>query len=205
MSLSDSIRRLQSYGEGSLEWYAVIEGAHPQFDTLRLLYEFDDRPRWFYVFESSHFEKIQKAGPILFRLEKPEGWLHYWQKKFPGLSGSMLISMAPMIEVRRHLEKLASVRLANQREAIFRFYDSWIMSGLYPLLNNVERNKLHGPVHQWLWCTRGALLFSDETKVVPEKVCPADEPTWLTLDEAKVSGIQQSIVSKRNWELGSNE
>ncbi|MBQ0833233.1 DUF4123 domain-containing protein [Marinobacter sp.] len=205
MLLTDFTRRLRTSKQETAAWYAVIEGAHPQFDALRLLYEFDENPQWFYVFESAHFGSIQKVSPILFKLEKPEWWLQHWQEKYPGLPGSMLMSMAPMVEVRRHLERLASVRLANQREAIFRFYDSWIMNDLYSVLNNAERQNLHGPLHQWLWWVGEALLFSDESRALPTPTYHSDESTWLTLDEEKVGAIKQGMESKRNWELGSNE
>lgn len=205
MLTPEHIRQLRPSNQDAAVWYVVLEGAHPQFDILRLLYEFESNPEWLPIFQSVHYEPVQKAGPVLFIPENPENWLQHWQEQYPELPGSMLLSSVPIAKVCRHLESLASVRLENQREALFRFYDSWIMSALYPVLNNAERQNLDGPGLRWLWCTGGALTLSDESEVVPIKTRVPDAPPWLTLDEKKVGAIRQGIVSKRNWELGSNE
>lgn len=186
-------------------WYVVLEGAHPQFDTLRLLYEFESNPEWLPVFQSAHYKPVQKAGPVLFKPERPEIWLQHWQKVYSELPGSMLMSAAPIAEVCLHLETLASVRLENQREALFRFHDSWIMSALYPVLNDAERQNLYGPVNRWLWRTGEALIFSDESEAVLTQTRAPDAPVWITLNENKISAIRQGMASKRNWELGKNE
>src|SRR5690554_2759981 len=108
MLAPESIRQLASSKHDATAWYVVLEGAHPQFDTLRLLYEFESNPEWLSVFQSVHYHPVQKAGPVLFKLEKPESWLQHWQKKYSELPGSMLMSAAPITEVCCHLESLAS-------------------------------------------------------------------------------------------------
>lgn len=205
MLTPEHIRQLRSSNRDAAVWYVVLEGAHPQFDTLRLLYEFESNPEWLPVFQSVHYEPVQKAGPVLFKPENPESWLQHWQEQYSELPGSMLLSSVPIAKVCHHLESLASVRLENQREALFRFYDSWIMSALYPVLNDVERQKLDGPVLRWLWCEGGALTFSDESEAVSAQTLYYDASTWLILDEQKISAIRQGMASKRNWEISNNE
>jgi len=193
MLINEQVKQLFIPENHAAAWHVIMEGAHPRFDTLRLLYEFESNPEWLPVFQSAHYEPIQQASPILFKPKNPESWLLHWQETFPDLDGSMLASAAPIAEVCTHLEGLASICLENRREVLFRFYDAWIMSALYPVLDNVERLKLHGPVNKWLWCTENAAIFSDELVISPVNAHNVEQAAWLTLNQKKVSAIQKGL------------
>ncbi|MDX1757962.1 MAG: DUF4123 domain-containing protein [Marinobacter sp.] len=184
--------------EPSLNWFAVLEGAHPAYDTRELMYRHIADPEWVPLFQGTEYEALAKASPILLKLDEPQGWHTAWSRSFPGLAGSYLATELSQDRVARHLQTLVSVNVEGGTEAIFRFHDSWIMSALYPSLTDIEKGRFHGPINKWLWLLGNDVGESDFRKPNPEDEYPL-EPGWLNLDRANQEAIFSGIVAKRNW------
>lgn len=181
-----------------LQWFAVLEGAHPSYDARELIYRYISVPEWLPVYQSAEYAALTRVSPILLKLAEPQDWHTKWANLFPGLSGSYLATDQSMKRVAEHLQSLVSVGVENGSEAIFRFHDSWIMSGLYSVLCDSDRDKLHGPINRWLW-VRGNRYEESESRALTSTEVPPLQPGWLTLDREKQDAIYEGIVAKRTW------
>lgn len=122
------------FHEKHLQWYALLEGAHPTYNTLDLVYKNIAIPEWAAIYQFAPYEALAKVSPVLVKLDQPRKWLQQWQQSFPGLAGSMLGSDSGLETVVGHLRTLVSVRVEGGVDSLFRFHDSWIASALYPTL-----------------------------------------------------------------------
>ncbi|SFL88068.1 DUF4123 domain-containing protein [Marinobacter zhejiangensis] len=181
-----------------LQWFAVLEGAHPSYDTRELIYRYISVPEWIPVYQTAEYAALTKVSPILLKLEEPQDWHVKWVTLFPGLSSSYLATNQSMECVAEHLQTLSSVGVEKGGEAIFRFHDSWIMSSLYSALSESDRGKLHGPINKWLW-VRGNRFEESENRGYNPTEGLSLEPGWLTLDREKQDAIYEGIVAKRTW------
>lgn len=184
--------------DDDLNWYAVLEGAHPYYDTLGLIYAHIPVPEWLPIYQFGPYTALAKAGPVLLKLNQPDHWINHWQASFPDLAGSLIGSGQDLARVGNHLRTLVSVHVEGGTEALFRFHDSWITSALYPTLEEAERARIHGPIDKWLW------LRGDKIKIGerPGEHSPASEPLedgWLQLDKIKQNAISEGLAAKRNW------
>ena len=78
------------FHEKHLQWYALLEGAHPTYNTLDLVYKNIAIPEWAAIYQFAPYEALAKVSPVLVKLDQPRKWLQQWQQSFPGLAGSML-------------------------------------------------------------------------------------------------------------------
>lgn len=189
------------FSDGGLQWYALIEGAHPSHDTMDLVYKNIETPTWVALYQFAPYETLTKASPVLLKLDQPEEWLHQWQQSFPGLTGSMLGSEKSLKAVTDHLRTLLSVRVEGGADALFRFHDSWIASALYPTLDDTERARFHGPICQWLWPRGGEICQAERPGEMPTEDQVLSDG-WLQLRTESQLAIHQGLMSKRNWKEG---
>lgn len=189
------------FPDSGLQWYALLEGAHPTYNTLDLVYKNIAIPEWVAIYEFAPYEALMKASPVLLKLDQPKEWLHQWQQLFPGLAGSMLGSDTSLEAVADHLRTLVSVRVEGGADALFRFHDSWIASALYPTLDDTERARFHGPICQWLWPRGGEICQAERPgEMLTEDLALSDG--WLQLSTEGQRAIHQGLRSKRNWKEG---
>lgn len=189
------------FPEKDLQWYALLEGAHPTYNTLDLVYKHIATPEWVAIYQFSPYEALTKASPVLLKLDQPQEWLHQWQQSFTGLAGSMLGSDTSLETVAVHLRTLVSVRVEGGADSLFRFHDSWIASALYPTLDDTERARLHGPVCQWLWPRGGEIRQAERPGEMPTEDQVLSDG-WLQLSRENQQAIHQGLMSKRNWKEG---
>lgn len=187
----------ESFLTGNGYWYALLDGAHPTYNTRKLIYEHLPVPEWIALYDDGPYQALVKHGPILLQLTHPTKWLALWQASFPGLPGSLVYSMAPLDVVCNHLRTLISVRVEGGPDALFRFHDSWILSALYPALTDAERLALHGPVERWLWVC-GDTVNQGEL-VAKQEAVQLKEDSWLVLDREGQEAIREGMIAKRNW------
>lgn len=181
-----------------LQWFAVLEGAHPSYDIRELIYRYISVPEWVPLYQSAEYAALAIVSPVLLKLEEPQDWHTKWVTLFPGLPGSYLATNQGMECVAEHLHTLITVGVEKGGEAIFRFHDSWIMSSLYSALSDSDRNRFHGPVNKWLWVRGNRFEESENRGSNPTEEHPL-EPGWLTLDRLKQDAIYEGIVAKRTW------
>lgn len=189
------------FSDGGLQWYTLMEGAHPSHDTMDLVYKNIETPTWVALYQFAPYETLTKASPVLLKLDQPEEWLHQWQQSFPGLAGSMLGSEKSLEAVTDHLRTLLSVRVEGGVDSLFRFHDSWIASALYPTLDDTERARFHGPICQWLWPRGGEICQAER----PGEMLTEDQALsegWLQISKEGQRAIHQGLMSKRNWKEG---
>lgn len=70
-----------------------------------------------------------------------KGWGESW--------ASYLTTRSSFEELRRHFRKFLLVRLDNNEEAYFRFYDPRVLSEFLPTCNEAELAEFFGPVEAW--------------------------------------------------------
>lgn len=187
-----------SFSNSNLQWYALLEGAHPAFNTPALIYSHIEVPESVALYQNSPYESLSNVSPVLVKIDQPHDWLHHWQSAFPGLDGLMLSSKDNLEAVAAHLQTLVSVRVEGGADAIFRFHDSWVASSLYPTLDEAEKARLHGVVHQWLWvCGRQAFTAERAGETIQDE--PPLSDGWLHLSKASQHAISKGMLSKRNW------
>ncbi|MDI9244423.1 DUF4123 domain-containing protein [Marinobacter sp. CHS3-4] len=187
-----------SFSNSNLQWYALLEGAHPTFNTPGLIYSHIELPESVALYQNSPYEALSDVSPILVKIDQPHDWLHHWQGAFPSLDGLMLSSKDHLEVVAAHLQTLVSVRVEGGADAIFRFHDSWVASSLYPTLDESEKTRLHGVVRQWLWvCGRQAFTAERADEAAQDE--PPLSDGWLQLSKASQLAISNGMLSKRNW------
>lgn len=189
------------FSDGGLQWYALLEGAHPAHNALDLVYKHIATPEWVAIYQFAPYEALTKASPVLLKLDQPQDWLQHWQQSFPGLAGSMFSSEKSLEAVAGHLRTLVSVRVEGGADSLFRFHDSWIASALYPTLDDTERARFHGPVCQWLWPRGREIRQADR----PGEMLTEDQVLsdgWLQLSKENQQAIHQGLMSKRVWKEG---
>ncbi|MDC0664183.1 DUF4123 domain-containing protein [Marinobacter sp. SS21] len=184
--------------ERTLNWFVILEGAHPAYNTRDLIYRYVSDPQWVPVYQGTEYEVLAQVSPILLKLNKPQDWHIAWSTSFPGLAGSYLASDQGQDGIARHLQTLVSVNVEGGAESIFRFHDSWIMSALYSSLTDSEKDRVHGPINKWLWLLGNSIVESEYRKRTPAIEYPL-EPGWLNLDRAKQEAIFNGLLAKRNW------
>jgi len=186
--------------DNDLQWYALLEGAHPAYNTLGLVYKHIATPEWIAIYQFASYESLTKVSPVLLKLDQPQEWLQQWQKEFPDLSGSFLGSEKSIETVASHLRTMVSVRVEGGPDSIFRFHDPWIASALYPSLDGTQQAKFHGSVCQWLWFCGHNVCRAER----PEKTVEDDALSegWLRLSAKNQQAIHDGLVSKRNWKEG---
>jgi len=187
--------------EPALNWFVVLEGAHPAYNTRELIYRYVSDPQWVSIYQGTEYAALTKVSPILLKLNQPRDWHTAWSTSFPGLAGSYLASDQGQDGIARHLQTLVSVNVEGGAQAIFRFHDSWIMSALYSSLTDFEKDRIHGPINKWLWLRGNGIGESEYRKLNPASEHPL-EPGWLNLDRAKQEAIFNGLVAKRNWKEG---
>lgn len=189
------------FPDGDLQWYALLEGAHPAYNTLDLVYRHISIPEWVAIYQFASYEPLTKVSPVLIKLDQPHEWLHQWQQSFPGLAGSMLGSKRSLEAVAGHLRTLVSVRVEGGADSLFRFHDSWIASALYPTLDDTELVRFYGPICQWLWPRGGEICRAERPgEILTEDLAMSDG--WLQLSTEGQRAIHQGLRSKRNWKEG---
>lgn len=191
---ADNVR----FPDSGPQWFALLEGAHPAYNTLDLVYKNIAIPEWVAIYQFAPYEALVTVSPVLLKLDQPEEWLSYWQQSFPGLAGSMFASWDSLEVVTRHLRTLVSVRVEGGADALFRFHDSWIASALYPTLDDAERKRFHGPICKWLW-PRGTEICQSAHAEDMSREDPALSDGWLKLSTESQRAIHQGLVAKRNW------
>ena len=189
------------FHEKHLQWYALLEGAHPTYNTLDLVYKNIAIPEWAAIYQFAPYEALAKVSPVLVKLDQPRKWLQQWQQSFPGLAGSMLGSDSGLETVVGHLRTLVCVRVEGGVDSLFRFHDSWIASALYPTLEDTERVRFHGPICQWLWPRGGEVYRAERPGEMPTEDRALSEG-WLQLSTESQRAIHQGLMSKRNWKEG---
>lgn len=187
-----------SFSKNDLQWYAVLEGAHPEFNTPGLVYNHIEVPESVALYQHSPYESLSNVSPVLVRIDEPYDWLQHWQSAFPGLDGLMFSSTENLDVVAAHLQTLISVRVEGGADSIFRFHDSWVASSLYSTLGEAEKARLHRVVYQWLWVC-GHQAFTAERAIETAQEEPLLSDGWLKLSEASQQAISNGILSKRNW------
>ncbi|KPQ28973.1 MAG: protein of unknown function containing DUF4123 domain [Marinobacter excellens HL-55] len=180
-----------------LQWFAILEGAHPNYDTRALIYRHISVPEWAPVYQAPEYSALVRVSPILLKLADPQDWHRTWTLLFPELSGSYLASEKNLECVAEHLQTMVSVGF-EKGESIFRFHDSWIMSSLYPTLSESDRDRLHGPIEKWLWLRGNRFEESEDRSSISTEGYPL-EAGWLTLDGEMQEAIYAGIVAKRTW------
>lgn len=181
-----------------LHWYAVLEGADPDYNTLELIYRHLPAPEWLPLYQFGPYTALAKAGPVLLKLDRPGNWVRLWHESFSGLAGSLVGSEGDLQAVGHHLRTLVSVRVEGGADALFRFHDAWVMSALYPTLAPAERDRIHGPIETWLWFAGNEIRVGAR----PDDAASgarALEDGWLRLDSAAQDAIRQGMAAKRNW------
>lgn len=186
--------------DSDLQWYALLEGAHPAFNTPGLVYRHIAAPEWVAIYKFGSYESLTKVSPILLKLDQPQEWLHYWQSEFSDLSGSILGSEKSIEPVASHLRTMVSVRVEGGPDSIFRFHDSWIASALYPSLDGPQKARFHGSVCQWLWFCGPKRYRADRPEKAVEDYALSEG--WLDLSAQNQQAIHNGLVSKRNWKEG---
>ncbi|MBL3823363.1 MULTISPECIES: DUF4123 domain-containing protein [Marinobacter] len=189
------------FRDSGLQWFALLEGAHPAYNTLDLVYKNIATPEWVAIYQFAPYEALAKVSPVLIKLDHPHKWLQQWQQVFPGLAGSMLGSETSLETVADHLRTLVSVRVEGGVDSLFRFHDSWIASALYPTLEDTERAKFHGPICQWLWPRGGEVCRAERPGEMPTEDQALSEG-WLQLSTESQLAVHQGLMSKRNWKEG---
>ena len=189
------------FRDSGLQWFALLEGAHPAYNTLDLVYKNIATPEWVAIYQFAPYEALAKVSPVLIKLDHPHKWLQQWQQVFPGLAGSMLGSETSLETVADHLRTLVSVRVEGGVDSLFRFHDSWIASALYPTLEDTERAKFHGPICQWLWPRGGEVCRAERPGEMPTEDQALSEG-WLQLSTETQLAVHQGLMSKRNWKEG---
>ncbi|SDX69233.1 DUF4123 domain-containing protein [Marinobacter mobilis] len=184
--------------DDSLNWYAILEGADPGYDTLQLIYASIPSPEWLSIYQGGPYTELVKVSPVLLKLDQPDSWIRHWRTDFPGLAGSLLGSEQDLAGVGHHLRTLVSVRVREGADAMFRFHDAWIMSAMYPELSVAERAKLHGPITKWLWLLDDKAVLG-EVGIKHSSDIEQLEDGWLHLDNVKLDAIRQGLAAKRNW------
>lgn len=184
--------------ESSLNWYAILEGADPGYDTLQLIYASIPNPEWLSIYQGGPYTELEKVGPVVLMLDQPDSWVRQWQTDMPGLAGSLVGSVQDLAGVSHHLRTLVSVSVREGADTLFRFYDSWIMSAMYPTLTVSERTKLHGPIAKWLWLLDDKAVLG-EAGMEHSSVDEPLEEGWLQLDKVKQDAIRKGLAAKRNW------
>ncbi|MDC0662911.1 DUF4123 domain-containing protein [Marinobacter sp. SS21] len=182
----------------SLNWYAVLEGADPGYDTLQLIYASIPNPEWLSLYQCGSYTELAKVGPILLKLDQPGSWIRHWRTDFPRLAGSLVGSEQDLAGVGCHMRTLVSARVRDGADALFRFYDAWIMRALYPTLEVSERTKLHGPITKWLWLLDDKAVLG-ESGMDHSSDDEQLEEGWLHLDTVKLDAIREGLAAKRNW------
>lgn len=189
------------FSDRDLQWYALLEGAHPAYNTLDLVYKHIAIPEWVAIYQFAPYEALTKVSPVLLKLDQPHEWLQRWQQSFPGLAGSLLCSEKSLETVVSHLRTMVSVRVEGGPDSFFRFHDSWITSALYPTLDVSERARFHGPICKWLWIRDGDVCRAEWQGEIPAEDQVLSEG-WLQLSEKNQQAIHEGLMSKRNWKEG---
>lgn len=180
-----------------LQWYAILEGAHPDHDPHRLIHQTLDNPQWLALYDVDAYRPLAAASPVLVGLPDPSHWLAQWRQSFPGLAGTLVGAKTSLAEVGDHLRTLISVRVEGGADALFRFHDSWILSALYPALDEAERSKLHGPIEQWVWVLRDRLEQGVFDREGAQGMTPPLQDGWLLLDKARQQVVYQGCLARR--------
>lgn len=188
----------EQYFDHSGNWYVVIEGAHPAYDTRQIIYTHIPAPEWVAIYDIDPFKPLATHSPCLLKVDNPAKWLALWNGSFPELSGSFLFSNAPLETLADHLRKLISVQFEGRSDALFRFHDSWILQALYPELSQPERIKLHGPIKRWVWIC-GNRACQAELDAGPDRQQWPQTDGWLSLDRTRQEAIREGLIAKRNW------
>jgi hypothetical protein len=103
------------------------------------------------LYEGPKGEELADWAPYAVRLPAPsrlletlvrEGWGESW--------GIYFTSRKTLAEVRKHFRHFLMVKLAEGRDAYFRFYDPRVLRVYLPSCNTAEAAQFFGPVRDYL-------------------------------------------------------
>jgi hypothetical protein len=132
------------------------------------------------LYEGPKGEELADWAPYVVRLPAPsrllealvrEGWGKSW--------GSYFTSRKALAEVRKHFRHFLMVKLADGRDAYFRFYDPRVLRVYLPSCNAAEAAQFFGPVRCYLMEAKGPetlLRFVDNGRGAGREAFPLAVP-----------------------------
>jgi hypothetical protein len=108
------------------------------------------------LYEGSRGEELADWAPYLVRLPAGSGLLEALAREGWGKSwGLYLTSRSTLAEVRKHFRHFLMARLADGRDAYFRFYDPRVLRVYLPSCDPTEAAQFFGPVRCYLMEAKG--------------------------------------------------
>lgn len=105
------------------------------------------------LYEGRLSYKMTQAAPYMVRLEKDHAESYQWIEQGWGNSwGIFMITYPPatLFTVRHNCRKIAVAKGPNGKRLVFRYYDPRVLRTYLPTCNDVEANKVFGPVTEFI-------------------------------------------------------
>lgn len=130
--------------------YAIFDGARDKRISEKVK---QGELKYSCLYEGRLSYKMSQAAPYMVRLEKNHPETYQWIEQAWGNSwGIYMVTYPPatLLSVRHNCRKVAVVRGPDGKPLVFRYYDPRVLRTYLPTCDDVEADKIFGPITEFV-------------------------------------------------------